>query len=173
MGLFSRRGRRGLPPAVTSVLPPGPAGRVLAWGSDPTTGATVVATAARVIVVAADGTKHLDRPWLDVSAGSWEPMTRTISVTWVDRSRAAQWTFAEGGQRFSEVFHERVRTSVVLDAPVVLDRVSVGRAAIRRDLATGDLVRQVAWSTRATRDEAAHAQAQRVVAFLAEQVGLD
>lgn len=168
-----RRRKAGLPPAVRARLSTLEAGRVLAWGRDAYTGAAVVATAAFVAVVADDGSVRLARPWLDVLAGSWEPGTETISVTWVGEGRGAQWTFGRGGAAFAEAFYDRVAASVLVDAPLVAQGRELGRAAIRRDLATGDLHRQVVRARGVRADDPLFASVSAAVLDdLAERVGL-
>ena len=61
----------------------------------------------------------------------------------------------------------------LIDAPVEIKGRSLGRVAIRRDMRTGDLLRQVTWSRAARHDdEHARAYAQVLLDDLAEQVGL-
>ncbi|GAB95135.1 hypothetical protein BJY21_004157 [Kineosphaera limosa] len=187
MGLF---GGPKLPADVDAALGRARGERLLAVGRDERTGGYVAATTHRVAalpavqsgVAAGDPAAGVEpgprlesvaRPWHEVSGGAWEPMTRTISVTWVDGGRAAQWSLREGGERFAAVFYERVAASVVIDAPVELDGRAVGRVAIRRDLATGQPMRQIAW-TRGARptDPHAVAYADLLLEDLAEQAGL-
>ena len=68
---------------------------------------------------------------------------------------------------------ERVAERVLIDAPVEIGGRALGRVAIRRDMRTGDLLRQVTWSRAARHDdEHARAYAQVLHDDLAEQVGL-
>lgn len=178
MGLFDRRR---LPGDVDAALGRRRGERVLAFARDDRTDGYVVATTTRLAAVPAGqaipGDKppieSLSRPWHEVAGGAWEPMTETISVSWVDGGRAAQWSLREGGPRFAEVFYDRVATSVIIDAPVELGGRTLGRVAIRRDLATGETFRQVAWSRGSRQDDpAAGAYAEELLDDLAEQAGM-
>ncbi len=194
-GGWRRWGRRDrLPRAVDAALGLASGERVMAWGRDERTQSFVVATTSRLVVVADEATRAaaaglpqqgtaswgdsgatvLARPWHEVEGGAWEPHTATISVSWVDGGRASQWTLRTGGDRFSAVFYERVAASVVVDAPVERDGRPLGRVAIRRDLATGDLLRQTSWGRGVRHDDpATAAAAARLLDTLAEQSGLD
>ena len=180
MRWFSRRD--GVPAQVRTVLELGRGERIMGAARDTRSGDHVVATTYDVALVSAgaggsdDLQVRLRRPWHEVSAGAWEPLTQTISVTWVDGGRAAQWTLAESadqGAAFATAFYERVAASVLIDAPIEIEGRSLGRVAIRRDMRTGDLLRQVTWSRAARHDdEHARAYAQVLLDDLAEQVGL-
>lgn len=191
MRWFSRRD--GVPAQVRTVLELGRGERIMGAARDTRSGDHVVATTYDVALVSAGAggaeaagsggvgdsggaQVRLRRPWHEVSAGAWEPLTQTISVTWVDGGRAAQWTLAESadqGAAFATAFYERVAESVLIDAPVEIEGRSLGRVAIRRDMRTGDLLRQVTWSRAARHDdEHARAYAQVLLDDLAEQVGL-
>lgn len=188
MGLFRRR--PGLPPELAAELfaddRDARAGRtrgeqVLAVARDERTDGYVVATTTRLAALPAPAgppatgpiLDRLVRPWHEVAGGAWEPMTATVSVTWVDGGRAAQWTLRAGGERFAQVFYDRVQASVVIDAPVEMSGRTVGRVAIRRDLATGEPLRQVAWGRGAARDDpAAQHYAAVLLDHLAEQAGM-
>lgn len=181
MGWFSRR--ESVPTPVRAALGLGRGERIMAAARDSRSGDHVIATTTEVALVSAgtdasesEARVQLQRPWHEVSAGAWEPLTQTISVTWVDGGRASQWTLAESGDQgaaFATAFYERVAASVLIDAPIEVEGRSLGRVAIRRDLRTGDLLRQVTWGRGARHDDA-HAQAYAKVLLddLAEQVGL-
>lgn len=176
MGLFDalRPATAGLSPTVRAGLAAADTGRVLTWARDTNTGDVVAATTGCVVSVGDDGRVHWARPWSEVLSGSWEPVTETISVTWVDGSRAAQWTFARGGSRFSDVFHDRVAASVLIDAPVVVDGRDMGRVALRRDLMTGELRSQRVRSRGVRADDPEYARAAAAVLDdLTERAGLD
>ncbi|WP_040161153.1 hypothetical protein [Mobilicoccus massiliensis] len=146
---------------------------ILAVATDVVTGSIVVASAHELIVLAPDGSEFSRRRWLDVDAGSWENTTGTVSVTWVDGSRGTQWTFGTDEMRFPEAFRDRVEASRVIDAPVVDGDRDLGRAAVRKDLRTGELVPQLVLGRRVRRDDAvAHLIAEQTLAELTEQVGL-
>ena len=96
-----------------------------------------------------------------------------MSVTWVAGARGTQWTFGPEDRRFPEVFRDRVEAGRVLDAAVEAGGATIGRAAIRKDLRTGDLVPQLMFERRVRRDDAmAHLIGEQTLARLAEQVGL-
>ncbi len=173
--------RRRVPAEVEGALDLGRGERVLACARDERTDAYVVATTARLAVVPAPDavspgsarSVELRRSWSDVEGGAWEPRTGTISVTWVAGGRAAQWTLREGGERFAQVFYERVAASLLIDAPLDHEGRPLGRVAIRRDLATGQLLRQVIWIRGVRRDDAAvQARAERLLDALGEGVGM-
>lgn len=151
----------------------GPGDRVLARPVE-TGGCVVVATLHELILVHPQAGELMRRRWLDVDAGSWDSLTATISVTWVDGSRAAQWTFpGRTGVRFAEVFHDRVQSSVVVDAPVEGPSGRYGKAAIRKDLRTEELIPQLVWSRGVRRGDAqAAAAGDAVLRALSELVDL-
>ncbi|NHN57443.1 hypothetical protein G9U51_16875 [Calidifontibacter sp. DB0510] len=147
--------------------------RALASARDDNTGAVVVATSYRLAVVREDAVV-LDRPWSDVDAGQWDPHTWTLSITWVDRSRAGQWTFKNQDTRMPEVVHERVQASVVLAAPLALaGRRQTGRVVVRKNLADGRLfVQEVLGRGVRPDDPDVALEVARVSADLKDQVGL-
>jgi len=150
-----------------------PGDRVMAAAVDVTTGSIVVGTVQELVVLAPDGAEVWRRRWLDVDAGSWESMTGSVSVTWVDGSRGTQWMFGPEEQRFPEVFRDRVEASRVIDTPVVDEGRAIGRAAIRKDLRTGELVPQLIYERHIRRDDAmAHLVGEQTLADLKEQAGL-
>ncbi|MDO5629952.1 MAG: hypothetical protein Q4G43_16685 [Mobilicoccus sp.] len=146
---------------------------VMAAATDTLSGGTIVATKHELLALTPDGEQVWRRRWLDVDAGSWENTTGTISVTWVDGGQGAQWTFGRDERRFAEVFRDRVEASRVIDVPVDRGERTIARAAIRKDLSSGELVPQVMY-TRAVRrgDEDARARAEAALAGLREQVGI-
>ena len=156
--------------AHTTALAPGD--KVLGAALDVITGRTVVATVYDLVVLSGEG-EVSRRPWMLVDAGSWESDTGTTSVTWVDGTRGTQWTFGHEAHGFAEAFRDRVEASRVIDAPVLDGDHRVGRAAIRKNLQTGELVPQLIFDRRVRRDDPEmQALGQEVVDFLAEQVGL-
>lgn len=173
MSLLGRRTPR-LPSSVSSALDLGRTEKVLAWATDDNTHAHVVATNLHVAAVTPDGSLLLKRPWHLVDAGSWNPDTWTLSVTWVDAKRPAQWTFKDQENRFPEAFRERVQTTVVLSEPLGLKGPHrTGRVVLRKNLATQQLQLQTVLGrgTPADDPEVKDAVA-RVGAFLKEQAGL-
>jgi len=159
--------------AVASGMRRAPGDRIMAAATDVTTGSIVVGTVQELVVLAPDGAEVVRHRWLDVDAGSWESTTGSVSVTWVDGSRGTQWMFGPEEMRFPEVFRDRVEASRVLDAAVEDGGRTIGRAAIRKDLRTGELVPQLMYERRIRRDDAmAHLIGEQTLAELAEQVGL-
>jgi len=179
MGLFSRKTPRlELPPAIVATLELARGERVLAFAVDDNTSAHVVATTyALVVVSSAAGTSSgehaVRRRWLSVDAGAWQPETATLTVTWADGGRAAQWSFRDQQTLLPETVRERVQTSVVLSTRLNLGDRRTGRVAIRQDFATRELIPQTILGryTRADDPEVlAHVQA--ALAHLRDQVGL-
>lgn len=129
--------------------------KVLAAAQDDHTGAWVLITSWRLVVVGdasarttgADGDPSVavDRRWLDVDGGSWDPDTGSLSVSWVDGKRGLQWQFLKrtGPGRIPEAFRERVSASVVLMRHIDLGPRRTARVAIREDLKDRSLVEQV------------------------------
>ena len=92
MGLFKRStSRAGLAPAIAAALGLAKGERVLAFAVDDNTGGYVVATTYALAVVTSNlltsAERTLRRRWLSVDAGSWEPETATLTVTWADGGR--------------------------------------------------------------------------------------
>ena len=179
MGLFSRKTPRvELPPAIVAALELTRGERVLAFAVDDTTGAHVVATAYALLVVSSaagtsSGQSAVRRRWLSVDAGAWQPETATLTVTWADGGRAAQWCFGDQQTLLPETVRERVQTSVVLSTRLNLGDRRTGRVAIRQDLATRELIPQTILGryTRAD-DPEVQAHVQAALAHLRDQVGL-
>ncbi len=171
----SRRDATVVPEVVRRSLSLERGERVLAFGRDDNTGRYVVVTSYRFAVVDADGAApSVDRPWLEVDAGHWDPDTWTLTVTWVEGGRSAQYTFRQQDTRLPETFHERVQASVVLASPLGLTgpRRS-GRIVIRKDLRTGELREQVVLGRQTpAEDPAVVRRVREVGAQLREQVGL-
>lgn len=147
--------------------------RVLAHGHDDNGGAFVAVTTTH-LVVATPTEALLRRPWHEVDAGGWQPDTWTLSVTWVDGSKAGQWSFRDQAGVVAETFHERVQASVVRSQPLGLKGpAGTGRVVVRRDLATGALFLQTVLGRRVdSSDPAVQAAIDRVSAGLLDDVGL-
>jgi hypothetical protein len=189
MGLFDRKATRvELPPAVAAALDLGKGERVLAYAVDDNTGGYVVATTYGLAVVsltvvpldvvastagAPTAVVTLRRRWLAVDAGAWEPETATLTVTWADGGRGAQWSFRDQPTLLPETLRERVQASVVIATRLTLGDRRSGRVAIRQDFATRDLVPQTILGryTRAD-DPEVQAHVQAALAHLRDQVGL-
>jgi hypothetical protein len=165
--------RKARPPAeVIGAVAYGPGERVLSWGSEESSGTTVVATNHRLVAVR-DGEVVVDRPWHEVDAGAWSSELGQLTVTWVDGARPSQWTVGTTSL-LPETLRERVQASVVLSQRVEVGPRRTARAAIRQDLAGGGLVEQVVLGRGVRADDAeVAAQAQGALAYLREQVGLD
>ncbi len=184
MGLFDRRASRAEPPAaVVAALELVRGERVLAFGVDDNTGGHVIATTYGLAVVSLDllaptavaptAEVTLRRRWLAVDAGAWEPETATLTVTWADGGRGAQWSFRDQQTLLPETLRERVQASVVIATRLTLGDRRNGRVAIRQDFATRELIPQTILGryTRAD-DPEVQAHVQAALAHLRDQVGL-
>jgi hypothetical protein len=179
MGLFNRLPSRAeLPPAITAALQLAKGERVLAFGVDDRTGEYVAATTfALAVVTSKAGTSTAERTvrrrWLFVDAGSWEPETATLTVTWTDGRRAAQWSFRDQPTLLPETLRERVQASVVIATRLNLGDRRTGRVAIRQDFETRELIPQTVFGryTRAD-DPDVRAHVEAALAHLKDQVGL-
>ena len=174
MGLFNRKAPRGeLVPAVAKALELAKGERVLAFAVDDFTGAYVVATTYALAVVTSTAELTVRRRWLSVDAGSWEPETATLTVTWADGRRAGQWSFRDQQSLLPETLRERVQASVVLSTRLTLGDRRAGRVAIRQDFATRELVCQTILGRHARADDPeVQAHVQAALAHLKDQVGL-
>src|SRR5450759_2667836 len=184
MGLFNRRPSRAqLPPAITAALGLARGERVLAFGVDDNTGGYVVATTFALAVVTPTAVTPtavtptaectVRRRWLSVDAGSWEPVTATLTVTWTDGGRAGQWSFRDQPTLLPETLRERVQASVVIATRLNLGDRRTGRVAIRQDFETRELISQTILGryTRAD-DPEVQAHVRAALAHLRDQVGL-
>lgn len=169
---FLKRSKPQLPEQVQAQFELSKSERLLASAIDQRTGAHIVATSWRLIVVPPDG-DVVARPWHVVDAGQWDAETWTLRVTWVDKSRPGRWTFAPQDTRLPEAFHERVRASIVLAEELPLTGRSKGRVVVRRDLRTDELLTQTVLgrNTRADDPQVQEAVA-RTTAFVKDAVGL-
>ncbi|MHB8186400.1 MAG: hypothetical protein ACYDDU_09975 [Dermatophilaceae bacterium] len=179
MGLLTRRAPRpDLPPAIAKAVDLAKGERVLAFAVDDNTGAYVVATTYALAVVTSTtvtstAERTLRRRWLSVDAGSWEPETATLTVTWADGRRAGQWSFRDQQSLLPETLRERVQASVVLSTRLTLGDRRMGRVAIRQDFATRELIAQTILGRYARADDPeVQAHVQAALAHLRDQVGL-
>lgn len=184
MGLFNRKAQHAeLAPAISEALELSKGERVLAFAVDDFTRAYVVATTYALAVVsstaapskAVGSTAELivRRRWLSVDAGSWEPETATLTVTWADGRRAGQWSFRDQPTLLPETLRERVQASVVLSTRLALGDRRTGRVAIRQDFATRELIAQTILGRHARADDPeVQAHVQAALAHLKDQVGL-
>ena len=170
MAISLRRSER-LPSQVRDGVGLGCGERVLRWGREAASGTTVVATNHGLYAVDAAGARTLARPWHDVDGGTWSAELSTLTVTWVDGSRPAQWVLG-ATSLVPETLRERVQASVVLAQRIELGPRRTAKVALRQDLATGDLVEQVVLGrgVRADDPELA-ARTDAALAYLREQVG--
>lgn len=162
-----------LPATVADGLELGKGEQVLSFAVDDNTGAYVVATTLHIACVTDSGDVLLKRPWHEVDTGHWETDTWTLTVTWVDRRRGAQWSFLKQETRFPETFRERVQASVVLSEPLGLvgPRRS-GRVVLRKNLSTQQVAIQAVLGRGTPADDPEVQEAvERVGAFLLEQAG--
>lgn len=183
MGLFRRRRSEqdrmsvGVPQIPAEVLTRASLQRrerVLAGAQDDGSGSWVLLTTFRLIVVSPAAVESA-RPWLEVDAGSWDPESGALSVTWVGVGRAMQWRFLErtGPGRVPETFRERVSASIVLQEHPDLGDGRSARVVIREELRTRELTEQVLLGRRASLDDAELAAEIRAVrTVLRDQVGM-
>jgi len=188
MGRLTRRvPRPDLPPAIENALELAKGERVLAFAVDDNTGGYVVATTYALAVFTSAGRtsaggagavtsgaeRILQRRWLSVDAGAWEPVTATLTVTWADGGRAGQWSFRDQQTLLPETVRERVQASVVLSTRLNLGDRRTGRVAIRQDFATRELIPQTILGRYARADDPeVQAHVQAALAHLRDQVGL-
>ena len=177
MGLFNRRASRaGLAPVMVQALELAKGERVLAYAVDDNTGAHVVATTYALAVVTSIGERTIRRRWLSVDAGSWEPESATLTLTWADGGRAGQWSFRNQEDQqtlLPETLRERVQASVVLSTSLVLGDRRSGRVAIRQDFATRELICQTILGRHTSADDPeVQAHVKAALAHLRDQVGL-
>lgn len=165
--------RAQLAPAIVAVLELTKGERVLAFAVDDNTGGYVVATTYALAVVTRIAERTVRRRWLSVDAGSWEPETATLTVTWADGGRPGQWSFREQRTLLPETLRERVQASVVLATRLTLGDRRTGRVAIRQDFATRELIAQTILGRYARADDPeVQAHVQAALAHLRDQVGL-
>ncbi len=173
------RGRRtdDVPADIAAVMAGVDGGRLLCAAPEADTRAWVVAGRYDLTLVdPGRGSEALvwSRPWHEVDAGSWSRETSQLTVTWVDRSRPGQWQFGDGQRErvFLQTLRERVTASVVLAEELSLSGRRTGRAVIRQDLRTGDLVEQVVLGRGVPPDDEVAAASARALEWLREQVGM-
>lgn len=131
----------------------------------------VLATSYGLVEVGPGAQAVTRRPWHEVDAASWSREASTLTVTWVDGSRAAQWALADE-RLFLQVVRERVQASVVLVEDVPLPGRRVVRAAIRQDLTTHGLLEQVVLGRGGPLDTPAEAAVAGALDRLRQQTGM-
>lgn len=177
---LSLKGRRGdgLPAEITGALSGLKGDRILAGAPDADSRAWLVAATYTVSLVdpalGLGRTLAWSRPWHEVDAGSWGRDSAMLTLTWVDRSRPVQWRLGVGQQEqdFLQTLRERVQASVVLAEELTLSGRRTGRAVIRQDLRTGELLQQVVLGPRVVEDDEVSVAADRALTWLREQVGM-
>lgn len=134
----------------------------------------VLATRTRLVVVLQDGEVRESHPWLDVDGGTWDPDTDTLRVSWVTGGGPTRWRLTgDGAHAFTDAFRDRVEASVVLMREIDLGPGRKTRVAIRKDLATRELVDQVVPGPRVRPDDTElHEQVAVARATLRDQSGL-
>lgn len=171
-----------VPAAVASALPLAKGEKVLAGAPDVDTGVWLVATTHTLALVRLDhegaepappaGAQAVwRRPWHEVDRGSWDGESSLLTVTWADRGRPGQWRLGQEAL-FLQSLRERVQASVVLAQELPLSGRRTGRAVIRQDLATGDLLEQVVLGRGVQTDPEVEAVSTAALAWLREQVGM-
>ncbi|MCU1536716.1 MAG: hypothetical protein JWP82_1067 [Humibacillus sp.] len=142
MGLFDRRRRRPLPPAVRAAVPLSSGAKVLAWATDDRSSDYLVATTHRVALVGLDGDLRWARPWHEVEAATWQGESELLTVSWVDGSRPDSWHVTEPSM-IQQTVRERVQASVVLADEFRTTGRRTVRVVVRQDLASGEILEQV------------------------------
>jgi hypothetical protein len=177
---LSLKGRRSddLPADVVAALREADGGKVLSAAPDSDSRGWLVAGIYELALVdpgrPAGGALVWSRPWHEVDAGSWSREASTLTVTWADRSRPGQWRLGDGMRErvFLQTLRERVQASVVLGEELSLSGRRTGRAVIRQNLRTGELVEQVVLGRGVRQDDEVAAVVARTLAWLREQVGM-
>jgi hypothetical protein len=175
---FGGRRADDLPADVAAALRTVDGGTVLAAAPDADSRAWLVASTYEVALVdhgrPAGEALVWSRPWHEVDAGSWSREASRLTLTWVDKTRPGQWRLGEGMRErvFLQTLRERVQASVVLGEELSLTGRRTGRAVIRQNLRTGDLIEQVVLGRGVPEDEEVAAASARALAWLREQVGL-
>ena len=177
---LSLKGRRSddLPADVVAALRDADGGKVLSAAPDADSRAWLVAGIYELALVdpgrPAGEALVWSRPWHEVDAGSWSREASTLTVTWADRSRPGHWRLGDGMRErvFLQTLRERVQASVVLGEELSLSGRRTGRAVIRQNLRTGELVEQVVLGRGVRQDDEVAAVVARTLAWLREQVGM-
>lgn len=173
MKLFGSRGHP-LPALAQDALKLARAEQAIVWAlADDET--AVIATTFRIVAISPDGTVRVDRPWHEVDSGHWDSDTWTLTASWVDHRRPAQWTFPERIEgRLPEAFRERVQATVMLSEPLALPGPGrSGRVVLRKDLSDQRVfVQEVLGRGTPKDDPEVRAEVARLRAYLEEQAGL-
>ena len=174
-----RHDTHGVPGAVASALELAKGESIMGGARDVDSGVWLVETQFALALVdpgrgdsgEPSATVVWKRPWHDVDAGSWDPESSLLTVTWVHRGRPGQWRLGDEAV-FLQTLRERVQASVVLSEELTLSGRRKGRAVIRQDLRTGDLLQQVVLGRGVPSDDEVSVAADRALTSLREQVGM-
>ncbi len=169
-----RRTAPGLPPEVRAALPLTKGERLLAAscsGREATGFVWLLATNHRLAAVAEDGQLGWVHPWLEVDSGVWGREASELTLTFVDRPRPLVFPMAQDAV-FLQVVRERVQASVVSAQDLDLPGPGKARAALRQDLATGELIEQVVLGRGTRPSEQIDQAAADAFAQMREEAGL-
>ncbi len=175
---LSRRRDHVVPAEIVALLKEHKRDRVLAGAADADSRAWLVASSFTVALLdpARDvgGELLWSRPWHLVDAGSWSREASTLTLSWVDKAAPAQLRLGGGpGEReLLQALRERVQASVVQAEELSLSGRRTGRAVIRQDLRTGELLEQVVLGRGVREDDEVRFAADRALTSLREQVGM-
>ena len=159
------------PDEITGALELGRGEKLLSAAHDIDSDAWLVCTNHALVLVHPDEGVVWRRPWHEIDRGSWDGDSSLLTVTWADRGRPGQWRLG-GEALFLQTLRERVQASVVLTQELPLSGRRTGRAVIRQDLATGELIEQVVLGRGVVDDLEVEAACAIAFAFLREQVGM-
>lgn len=174
-----RRSVPDLPDEVGASLDLAPREKVLAAARDTDSGAWLVATTYAVALVDPSAVTESGRlalswrrPWHEVDRASWEREDSRLTIAWaLPGSTPGRWRLGQEAL-FLQVLRERVQASVVLAQDLRLAGRRTGRAVIRQDLTTGELLEQVVLGRGVREDAETEAAAILALAWLREQVGM-
>lgn len=178
MALFAHRtAKSSLPATVRDAMTLAKGERILTFATDENTRDYVIATnwALFVLTGSGPGGSHVRtrRPWHEIDTGVWQDEIFTLTVTWAGGGQPNQWTFHDRATSLPEVLHERVQASVVASTVLDLGARRRGRAVIRQDLTTGELLPQVVLGRGVPPDNPeVQAQVAAALVDLRDQVGL-
>lgn len=137
---FARRPR--LPQTAQAALHLARGERVLAFQQ--LGEATLVATDHRLVVLDGEGdaVQVLDeRPWHDAENAAWDDETRTLRIRWVDGAPTWGLPVDEPDRDLMTTIRARIQSTLVTASSAKVGGRTV-RVALRRDLASGDLLLQ-------------------------------
>ncbi len=161
----------GLPVEIASAIGLGRGERLLNGARELDAGAWLVATNHRLGLLAPEGSPLWLRAWHEVDGASWDAESGVLRVSWVAAGDAERWRLGDE-RTFLQTVRERVQASVVLSEDLGLTGRRTGRAVIRQDLASRELLEQVILGRGAVPDDEVRLAAERALAWLREQVGM-